>query len=95
MTIKNPQNTARYEFISPTQKPIYKVSKEALNVRKIGIQNLRNTLAETSDLTFKSELISAMNFSVSECTRELSKRAAKTGVAKVVRGAANTKGRKA
>ncbi len=67
----------RYEFISPTQKPIYKVSAPALTVRSIGIQNLRNTLAETTDLTFKSELISAMNFSVSECQREIRNRLAK------------------
>jgi hypothetical protein len=95
MTIKNPQNNSRYEFISPTQKPVYKVSKEALIVRKTGIQYLRDILAVTPDLTFKSELISAMNFSVSECSRELSKRAAKAGSVKVVRGATNTKGRKA
>lgn len=76
MTIKAPVPNC-YEFVSPTQKPIYKVNVQALTVRANGIQHLRDTMHETTDLGFKSELISAMNFSVSECQRELRNRAAK------------------
>ena len=68
-----PLLTNRSEFVSRTQKPINRVHSDALRVRASGISALRECLA-AAPLEHKGELISAMNFSVSEVTRELKKR---------------------
>lgn len=68
---------SQYEFKSPTQKPIYKVSSEALEVRKTGISQVRNSIQECLGTDKAKELLSAMNFSVSEVTKELKRRAVK------------------
>ena len=59
------------EFRSPTQKPIRDVSTQALRERVKGITNVRNLIQQNLGTDLAKELISAMNFSVSQANKEL------------------------
>lgn len=57
-----------------TQKAIQEITTEALKTRQSGITNTRKAIQEAGGSEKVKQLISSLNFSVSQCEKELRSR---------------------